>query len=662
MANAELNVILSADGKELAATMQKAEKDVQGLETELKQLKPAFDSVDKSLSKTASQLKNAAQSTQPLVKGIKLSDDALKKLPQSSNSATQSLINLGRVAQDAPFGFLGIANNLNPLLESFQRLKSESGSSKTALKSLASSLMGAGGVGLALSAASSLLIVFGDRLFKTSKAVDEAEEANKKYKESIQSIFSNAGKEATEVLSLIAVLKSETETRERKLAAIKELQSIQPEVFASLKLEGNAVSGLDATYKNYIDNLRTVIAVKIKQAKIEQLITKQLEKQGQALTASERSIKEGAEAFKQRRAATVGGDVTPFALLLEKERKASLKEDARFTADIEAFLKEISELSKGVDLKIDTKKPKKEVDTFYNDLIRRAKAFEAFINKTTIRFAEFEVDPAETTAQTIKKAQDFIQRALTDRSSFSLKPQVLVENPVLVKSQAYFSSLAKEAAKMVTDLQEEINKLTRRNPLLIEAQRVQSEEKARGTEFFQALGIGSADENAPVSLLTETQKEIVNTANLVNGILTPAFDNLFNAIKAGENPIKAFFDGIGQAVLQLIQKLIQAAIQALILSAITGGSTTFGKAFGSILGFKAEGGPVFANKPYVVGERGPELFIPQGGGRIIPNNEMNTGLAGIGAGMQTVKVIGQVSGRSLRLVNARQQGFENRNI
>lgn len=35
--------------------------------------------------------------------------------------------------------------------------------------------------------------------------------------------------------------------------------------------------------------------------------------------------------------------------------------------------------------------------------------------------------------------------------------------------------------------------------------------------------------------------------------------------------------------------------------------------------FKASGGPVYANQPYIVGEQGSELFIPKGDGTIIPN-------------------------------------------
>lgn len=38
--------------------------------------------------------------------------------------------------------------------------------------------------------------------------------------------------------------------------------------------------------------------------------------------------------------------------------------------------------------------------------------------------------------------------------------------------------------------------------------------------------------------------------------------------------------------------------------------------------FRAMGGPVAAGMPYVVGERGPELFVPRGSGTIIANNKL----------------------------------------
>ena len=83
-----------------------------------------------------------------------------KTLPSGANQATNALTNLGRVVQDAPFGFIGIANNINPLIESFQRLQEEAGSSKAAFSALASGLLGAGGLGFAVSVVTSLLTAF----------------------------------------------------------------------------------------------------------------------------------------------------------------------------------------------------------------------------------------------------------------------------------------------------------------------------------------------------------------------------------------------------------------------------------------------------------------------------------------------------------------------
>ena len=40
------------------------------------------------------------------------------------------------------------------------------------------------------------------------------------------------------------------------------------------------------------------------------------------------------------------------------------------------------------------------------------------------------------------------------------------------------------------------------------------------------------------------------------------------------------------------------------------------------MAFRANGGSVSGNNPYIVGEKGPELFIPNTSGTIIPNNQL----------------------------------------
>ena len=66
------------------------------------------------------------------------------------------------------------------------------------------------------------------------------------------------------------------------------------------------------------------------------------------------------------------------------------------------------------------------------------------------------------------------------------------------------------------------------------------------------------------------------------------------------------------------------------------GGGTGGKIINSVLGFlglsgKAEGGPVGGAVPYIVGEKGPELFVPKTDGMIVPNHTLGLNREGGGA-------------------------------
>jgi TP901 family phage tail tape measure protein len=58
----------------------------------------------------------------------------------------------------------------------------------------------------------------------------------------------------------------------------------------------------------------------------------------------------------------------------------------------------------------------------------------------------------------------------------------------------------------------------------------------------------------------------------------------------------------------------------------TGGVATDDASGGT--GRRASGGPVLSGTPYVVGERGPELFVPDTGGTIVPNGRTPAGMGG----------------------------------
>lgn len=94
----------------------------------------------------------------------------------------------------------------------------------------------------------------------------------------------------------------------------------------------------------------------------------------------------------------------------------------------------------------------------------------------------------------------------------------------------------------------------------------------------------------------------------------------------------SFKDMVTSIVDDLTRIAIKAAIIAPIVNAVTagfGGGGGGGGILSSIFGgFFAKGGRPDANKASVIGENGPELFIPDTAGRVIPNNKLNQGGSG----------------------------------
>lgn len=96
--------------------------------------------------------------------------------------------------------------------------------------------------------------------------------------------------------------------------------------------------------------------------------------------------------------------------------------------------------------------------------------------------------------------------------------------------------------------------------------------------------------------------------------------SLMRAIRTGS----IGFDDLKRAGLQALDQIASQALQ-LGLDQIFGGGggagsggSLFGGLLGSLFGLpgRATGGPVSPGRGYVVGERGPELFVPTSAGRV----------------------------------------------
>tara|TARA_R100001244_G_scaffold52832_2_gene45884 strand:+ start:4528 stop:6351 length:1824 start_codon:yes stop_codon:yes gene_type:complete len=110
--------------------------------------------------------------------------------------------------------------------------------------------------------------------------------------------------------------------------------------------------------------------------------------------------------------------------------------------------------------------------------------------------------------------------------------------------------------------------------------------------------------------------------------------SMASAVLSGENFLQSmkqiFVDMAKQIATMIIKAAILAGIFAMIpgmgaAQAAGGGATNFmGLLTGSLTG-KASGGGVAGGTPYMVGEQGPELFMPGQSGTIIPNGNVGGG-------------------------------------
>lgn len=152
--NIDLNISIGANTTDLQAQLQKAENLLLQFQNALKKATNVGE---------INYLNNSIKNLNTTIGSL---NQQMNTVGRPTKDATNALTNLSRVAQDAPYGFIGIANNLNPLLESFQRLSKDAGGAGGALKSMVAGLTGPAGIGIALGVVSSIVVAFGDDIGK----------------------------------------------------------------------------------------------------------------------------------------------------------------------------------------------------------------------------------------------------------------------------------------------------------------------------------------------------------------------------------------------------------------------------------------------------------------------------------------------------------------
>ena len=325
MAQEQLQLIITADNKEALKAIEDLAKSTEGLKTRFVQNKGATD------------------------------------------AATQSLMNLSRVAQDAPYGFMGIANNINPLLESFQRLGERTKESGGAFKALKEAMVGPAGVGLAVGVLSSVIVKYGDAIVEAMFKVSDFEKAQKAMRDALADSVKSVADDIAKNEALLAVVTNVNESTKNRQAALEQLKSTYK---GNLELQKTDIED-GAKLINIVNQISEALLRKAKieayakliaeeQAKITRDQIATVEEQVDKLSIWEKSIQVVTGAFKNIGGANVGIALNLIDSGLQKNQQ-EIKTSTNVVNTLTESLKKLTQesVNAGDAMSISTTAPKK---------------------------------------------------------------------------------------------------------------------------------------------------------------------------------------------------------------------------------------------------------------------------------------------------------------
>jgi predicted site-specific integrase-resolvase len=234
--------------------------------------------------------------------------------------------------------------------------------------------------------------------------------------------------------------------------------------------------------------------------------------------------------------------------------------------------------------------------------------------------------------------------------------------PALAAAQAAVTRAEAEGAS-ATEIQKYREELER-------IQEIQSGLPAKKTDAIGAateLAAPKTDQQNITEKIGTLKDEIADLTSISNIAITSAegignafaqsFQGLISGTMTAKEALGSFFKSVADMFLEMAAQIIAKQITMIILQTILkalggapggsgGGSGGGAAALGSnpnvaaysgtgigdigigTFPMRAVGGPVTSQQPYMVGERGPELFVPGTGGSVVSNGDLRSAMNG----------------------------------
>ena len=547
------------------------------------------NSAIKGLNQVQAELLDTGKSATVMSNSVSQATNQLNKLPQSANQATNAVGNLSRVVQDAPFGFIAISNNLQPLFDNFTQLRQSTGSVGGALKGLLGAIAGPAGIGLAFAAATSLVTVFSKEIFGSGQAAKKAKDEVAEFNKSLDNAQASALSSGLQLQKFVEIAKNGNLPLQQRNEALSKANDILGEYGEKLTLTNVATARATELVNQYTQGL------------IAQALANQLADRAATLLINQanaqKSVTEAQLAYNKAQAAFIN---RPQLSLREQE----LGRGQTFIIERDNALKALNQRQEEY---ANITKEITSVTTLFNEQALKSTNLLGGVGQKVKGGkvdVDFEVIPG-----------------ISNRSEFEAKlagglPTLLPE-------------LDKAIKNIKTDPKDV--KVPLRLNLSSEAIDFQKLLEANGKafeSFVQTLNDSVA--NIQVSGLASIGEAI--GAALTGGDLQSVFQSFANVIAQG-------LESIGKQLIVVsgVAKLAKDALATLFTNpgaalaagiALVAVSTALRQSLNKGVQARALGGPVSGGQPYLVGERGPELFVPQVSGGIVPNNQVGSMMNG----------------------------------
>lgn len=219
-----------------------------------------------------------------------------------------------------------------------------------------------------------------------------------------------------------------------------------------------------------------------------------------------------------------------------------------------------------------------------------------------------------------------------DTTAFERSTAQLEKRIALLNSEAATLGLgdaARERARAVIELETAARKTNADAGLgqnvITAAQRVEIDRLA--TSYATATQ-KLENMNTPLMQLSRSSADLSKQLNeMAASSLNSLTDELADVV-TGTQTVQEAFSKMATAIINDIARIaIRQAITGPIAAALGG---LFGGGGGLLAGARAGGGPVTGGRPYLVGERGPEVVVPGRSGMVIPNDALRKSKSGGG--------------------------------